>query len=265
MKGGLEKYLYFNSVKLERDEPIGREGYRTTNDIDDAEAAVFNSTTVKHESIADFSASQAIFKVKGAEGVVVDDTIVVVDSNGEVVEGLIDAGVVNAIASIDADLNYSITMDANVTGALVRADRYTPVYAVFTTPGSPKDPTRQAQAVCYPAERLKGYLLEPVEKTVKDPKSGETKTSGRDTLVMVFEPLIGSPSEFENSTTELNWDYVYLTCTPGSQRKVVQAISHAINGNRNLDHGFISVFDGVTGDHVSQDITNAVPIIATNK
>ena len=266
MKGSLEKYLYFNGAEKAKSKPR-KEDANSRSDREATETAVYEDTKVYHKIEASFSAEQAIFKVKGTNGIAIDDTIRVVNEDGEVVSGFINAGsdaVVNAIdSSAQSDGFYRITMDGNVTGAFV-LDENGPLWAEFTASSGDKDPTFQAQAICYPVERFKGYLVESASKEVVDPKTGETKTAGRDMLIMVFEPLIGAPDGDAGTAANLEWDYVYLSVTAGKQRQVIADISRAINGDRNYDDGFISVFDGLLKTKASEHITGATAVLSSN-
>lgn len=252
----------------------------------------------------DIAAGQKIIKVRSVKGIKgggtnVGDVVTIVDKKRtKILTGFVDGGVVDSIGSIDAAGFYPITLVANVDGALDYSASITdtelylsggglPSYSSSAVPGNgdkdaddiwvqfsgnngsngaggDKDIVGRAQQACYPVERFKGYLMEPESKSYTG-QDGKRRAAGAGVLVMVFEPLIGSWSEFEDSASEDNWDYVFLKVTPGKQKEVMRHISQHINGNRNIDDGFIVVFDDIEKETVSPFILGCAVVLAPNK
>ena len=295
MKGSLEKYLYFNTISSKNDRPRD-EGEET--DTKKRKQAAEDAITAKKSyqrlflgetaTTGDVAASQTIIKVQGNEGIKVggsgigDVVNVVRKQEGEpvkVLPGFLDDHVVTSIGTFDSDGFYPITLTANVAGALdfstdigdfkdkeLMKEYY---YEFAGNDGSnngtgDKDTSRLGQQVCYPVERLKGMVMVSAGKEYKE-VSGATREGGNDLVVLIFEPLLGSPSEFENSGGEENWDQIFLEITKGKQKEVVESLCRRINGARNFDNGFIVVFDDIEQDFVSTNIVACHANLAVNK
>lgn len=237
---------------------------------------------------------RSISKVKGG-GANVGDVVTVIDekrngileefipASGGVVDSIgnfvayNDAGTggyypVTLVANVAGDLDYSADItDAIGPGSEIERDKYSDnIWYKFSGNdgsnggGGDKDPTTRAQLGCYPVERFKGYLIEDDGKSYEG-GTGATRAAGRGVLIMVFEPLIGSGTDTVDGTTDANWDYVYLRVTSGKQKEVMKSISQHINGSRNTDDGFITIFDDIAKETVSPHILAAAIQLAVNK
>jgi len=267
---GESKFLYFNTGEYRESDPKGggggEGGYTTKQERQAAKEAMYANTTVKHRVVADFAGSQAVFKVKGTSGILVDDQVSMVNAEGVAIVGFIagsETQLVASISSIDADGNYSVTMDSNVTGVYDLSEDGE-VWVEFTTPTDPKDPTPRGAEMCYPIERFKGFLTEAESRETQSTWNGEKRTGGRDGIMLVFEPLIGAPESTVTDNPTEHWDYVWLVINPGKQKDVISTICRYINGNRNKNDGFISVYDNIMKDSVSNDIIGCIAQLAVS-
>ena len=302
MKGGLEKYLFFNTLEAKISRPRDESGETDEATRKAAAEEAVTATKVYHPLFKGLTATSGdvaaggnkVIKVRGIKGIKpggagVGDIVNVVDrKRNPILTSFIQNHVVNSVNTTENAAGFfEVTLVANV-GALdysadvVALESYTTllqgnddknhdnIFYEFSAndgsdgKGDDKDVTVRAQQVCYPVERFKGYLLESSDKEY-EAANGRTRAAGKAVLVMVFEPLLGSWSEFENSTAEDNWDYVYLAVTAGKQKEVMRDISHRINGHQNLDDGFIVVFDDIEKEKASPHILAIASTLAANK
>ena len=302
MKGGLEKYLFFNTLEAKISRPRDESGETDEATRKAAAEEAVTATKVYHPLFKGLTATSGdvaaggnkVIKVRGIKGIKpggagVGDIVNIVDrKRNPILTSFIQNHVVASVNTTENAAGFfEVTLVANV-GALdysadvVALESYTTllqgnddknhdnIFYEFSAndgsdgKGDDKDVTVRAQQVCYPVERFKGYLLESSDKEY-EAANGRTRAAGKAVLVMVFEPLLGSWSEFENSTAEDNWDYVYLAVTAGKQKEVMRDISHRINGHQNLDDGFIVVFDDIEKEKASPHILAIASTLAANK
>jgi len=303
MKGGLEKYLFFNTLEARISRPRDESGETDEATRKAAAEEAVTASKVYHPVFKGITATSGdvaagdnkVIKVRGIKGIKagganVGDIVNIVDrKRNYILTSFIQNHVVASVNTTENAAGYfEVTLVAAPTNALdysadvVANANYTElwqghddknndnIYYEFTGndgsdgKGDDKDVTVRAQQVCYPVERFKGYMMESQSKEY-EAANGRTRAAGKGVLVMVFEPLLGSPAEFEDSTSEDNWDYIYLAITAGKQKEVMRDISNKINGHRNLDDGFIVVFDDIEKEKVSPHILAIASTLAPNK
>ena len=265
MNGGLEKYLYFNSVEVDdggRPEPGSGDDKKRR----ELEEQAYNNEKLYFKLAEGWAANATTFKITGKKGIAADMLCNLVDSKtlapttksatfmtNEIVASIGNA----AYISSSNEYAYAITCDTAMTAAFNQeTDDINNYYVeVKNADNTGIDATARGQSVCYPVDRFKGWLNIEAGRSITDPKKDRVIKAGKNMIAMVFEPLIGAPTDTVADSAYEHYDYVFLEVKVGSQLEVIKAVTRAINGNRKAtSDGFISVFDAIRNDTLTPDI-----------
>ena len=231
---------------------------------------VYTKDALYFKLTSGWSAGDTAIKLNGKKGIEADMVVNIVDaetlqSTAET-QAFMTNEVVATIGSLSSERDYSITMDNAISTSsgntsLTDADATSGKYYVEVkkADSSSIDSTARGQAVCYPVDRFKGWLTIEESRTILDPKRDKFQAAGKNIIAMVFEPLVGAPESTVTDQPFEHYDYVMLAISPGKQLDVIKDVTRAINGNRNTNDGFISVFDDIMKDSVSQHILAVYP------